>query len=371
MIRLKSKFALLYGLLRGNKAFVGPAWIGLDVTRRCNNVCLGCFSHCVQERKSSPGDQRIQDLDISLAKKLSKEFVQVGTSEVVLLGEGEPLLHPRYFEIVAAFKDVGLKTQTITNGILLGERVAKRLVETAQDTVSVTFWAVNEREHETWHPGISIDALKQRRRGLELLLASRAAARSKRPKLRLRFPLHRSNIGNLEERIQLILNSGCDAIEFGYFRDFGGKYEDQCLLPVDSNRVRQSLFRAKEKFDSAGILHNIDEYLTWLEYGSKAWQSVPCYVGWYHSSIRVDGTVSPCGHCSIEMGNVSYDSFAEIWNGAEYRNFRQSSLRSNSLASLHGKCDCINCCNFKDNRRIHSVLHFFRLNKGTYKDISK
>jgi len=354
----------LCGLLSGSKTFVGPAWIVLDVTRRCNNVCLGCFSHCVQDRKPSPGDHGIQDLDPSLAGKLSKELAEVGTSEVVLLGEGEPLLHPNYFKIVSVFKDAGFKTQTFTNGILLGERVAQRLVETAQDIVNVTFWAVNEREHELWHPGISIDALGRRRRGLELLLAWREAARSRQPKLRLRFPLHRSNIGNLEQRVQLVLDSGCDAVEFGYFRDFGGKYESQCLLPDDLIRVREPLFMAKEKFDSAGIPHNIKEFVAWLEFGPNAWLSTACYVGWSHSSIRVDGTVTPCGHCSLEMGNVARDSFAEIWNGSAYENFRKRSSSLRSLVTLRGKCDCVNCCNWKDNHRIHRVLRWLKLNTG-------
>jgi MoaA/NifB/PqqE/SkfB family radical SAM enzyme len=364
MVRLKGKFALLCGLLSGRKTFVGPAWVVLDVTRRCNSVCLGCFSHCVQERKPSPGDQRIQDLDPLLAKKLSEELREVGTSEVILLGEGEPLLHPSFFEIVTTFKTAGFRTQTLTNGILLGEHVAQRLVETRQDIVNVTFWAVNEKEHEFWHPGISIDALRQRRRGLELFLASREAARSRQPELRLRFPMHRSNIGNLKERVQLVLDSGCDAIEFGYFRDFGGKYEDQCLLPDDLTIVRESLLMAKEKFDSARISHNIEEFISWLEFGPNAWLSTACYAGWYHSSIRVDGTVTPCGHCSLVMGNAVSTSFAEIWNGSAYKAFRKRSSRMGSLAALRSTCDCVNCCNWKDNYRIHRVVRWLKSDAG-------
>lgn len=364
MVKLKDKLALLCGLLSGKKTFIGPAWVVLDVTRRCNNVCLGCFTHCVQERKPSPGDQSVQDLDLGLAKKLSIELKEVSASEVVLLGEGEPLLHPNYFEIVSLFKTAGFKAQTFTNGMLLDERTAQRLVETRQDVFTVTFWAVNEKEHELWHPGISLDALRRRRRGLDLFLASREAARSRQPKLRLMLPMHRSNIGNLKERVQLVLDSGCDEMEFGYFRDFGGEYENQCLLPDDLNKVRESLLMAKEKFDSAGIQHNIDNYITWLELGPNAWLSVACYVGWYHSSIRVDGTVTPCGHCSLEMGNVARDSFAEIWNGPAYKNFRKLSSNLDSLPTLRGECDCVNCCNWKDNHRIYKVLRWFGLSKN-------
>jgi MoaA/NifB/PqqE/SkfB family radical SAM enzyme len=111
MIRLRSKRSFLAGLLNGKRTFVGSAWVVFDVTRRRNNICRGCFSHCVQPRSLPPGNQRIQGAPLSLARKLSRELVQAGTSEVVLLGEGEPLLHPQYYEIVSAFKGAGLKTQ--------------------------------------------------------------------------------------------------------------------------------------------------------------------------------------------------------------------------------------------------------------------
>jgi MoaA/NifB/PqqE/SkfB family radical SAM enzyme len=359
MTKIKGRFPFLLGLLAG-KPFIGPAWVALDVTRRCNNVCLGCFSHCIQPRDFFSGNRDIQDIPLSLVRKLSKELWQIGTSEVVLLGEGEPLLHPQYFEIVSSFKGAGLKTQTVTNGILLDKRAAQRLVETAQDLISVTFWAVNKREHEVWHPGISVDALQKRRNGLELILRAREAAHAKLPELRIMLPLNRFNIGNLEERVQLVIDSGCRAMEFGFFRDWGGRYEDQCMLPSDSDRYRAPLLRAKERFESAGILHNTDEYLARMQYGADAWLSIPCYVGWYHSSIKVDGTVFPCGHCSLAMGNAFKDDFAGIWNGPIYNSFRQRSSNPGKPTLLRGQCDCVNCCNWKDNRRVHRVFRWFR-----------
>lgn len=355
---MTGKIALLRGLLSAENAYIGPAVVVFDLTRRCNNVCLGCFSHCIQGREPSPGDQTIQDVPLPFVQEISRELAQLGTGEIVLLGEGEPLLHPRYFEIVSIFKAAGLKTRTITNGILVDDTAARRLVETAQAMVSVTFWAVNAKEHKEWHPGIPLTALQQRRRGLELVARAKEAAKSTLPRVSLIFPLHRANYENIEERISLALSSGCQDVEFQFFRDWGGRFEAYSLSRKDSRQLREPLLRAKERLESAGISHNIRSYLNRLRYGSEALQRTACYVGWYHSTIKVDGSVFACPHCSLVLGNACETRFSEIWNSAAYRTFRRRSANPEVLLSFGSKCDCMNCCNWKDNQRVHRLFRY-------------
>jgi len=45
---LKNRLALLRSLIQGEVAHTGPAYVAVDVTRRCNIHCLGCFFHCTQ-----------------------------------------------------------------------------------------------------------------------------------------------------------------------------------------------------------------------------------------------------------------------------------------------------------------------------------
>jgi MoaA/NifB/PqqE/SkfB family radical SAM enzyme len=357
---LETKLALLRGLINGEDAHTGPAYLILDLTRRCNNICLGCFSHCMQPRDPSPGDQTIEDIPLDLAQRIGEELAQLSTSEVVLLGDGEPLLHDRYFDIVTLMKKAGLKVQTFTNAILIDEQVSQALVETAQDVLNVTFWAVNAKEHERWHPGVNPDFLERRRRGVDRVIVKRRLTNQQLPKVNIQLPLNRYNFTNIEERVHLVLESGCDTVTFGFFRDWGGQYQDQCLLPEDEPSMRDTLLWAKRHFESAGIDHNIDEYLARLKYGGDAWLHVPCYAGWYTSYIKVDGSVLACGHCSLVMGNLHSNSFAEIWNAAKYREFRRRTADLSGLLSLKGQCDCSNCCLWRDNRRVHRIFRWFR-----------
>jgi MoaA/NifB/PqqE/SkfB family radical SAM enzyme len=145
--KLRSRVALLRGLIDGEAAYTGPVWIALDMTRRCNNVCLGCFFHCVQPREPSPGDHSITDLPLELAESLALDLARLHTPEVILAGEGESLLHPRFFEIVTCFKKAGLTVRAFTNGSLIDEAMAQKLAASGLDFLQVTFWAVNQAEH--------------------------------------------------------------------------------------------------------------------------------------------------------------------------------------------------------------------------------
>ncbi len=138
MASFAKKIRLLRGILNGEEAKTGPAYVILDLSRRCNNRCIGCFSHAAQPLGPFPGDRSVTDIPFDLAERIGGQLRRLHTSEVVLLGDGEPLLHPRYFEIVTSLKKAGMKVQTFTNGILIDDAVARSMVE-------------NETEHTQCH----------------------------------------------------------------------------------------------------------------------------------------------------------------------------------------------------------------------------
>jgi MoaA/NifB/PqqE/SkfB family radical SAM enzyme len=60
-----------------------------------------------------------------MVRQLAPELVRMRTGEVLLAGEGEPLLHPHFDEIVATFKHAGLIVRCFTNGTLIDEAMAE------------------------------------------------------------------------------------------------------------------------------------------------------------------------------------------------------------------------------------------------------
>jgi MoaA/NifB/PqqE/SkfB family radical SAM enzyme len=358
MTNLRYKLALLRGLLSGDIARVGPAWVTLDLTRRCNYVCLGCFFHCVQPRQLSPGDHQITDLPLPLVESLAADLVRIGTPEVLLSAEGEPLLHPRFFDIVDCLRRARITLRVFTNGSLIDEPMARQIVGSGLDTLNVTFWAVNRAEHAEWHPGVNPEYLDRRKRGVKLLAQIKRESKRNAPSVNLQMPLNRLNFANIGERVDLALESGCNTVTFAFFRDWGGQFESHCLLPEDGVAVREEFQAAKRRLEAGGIKHNVDQYLARVELGAAAWRKVPCYAGWFQSYVKVDGTVMPCCPCSLVMGNLRERSFSEIWNGTGYREFRRRSADPRGLEALQQSCNCANCCLLQDSVRVHRVFRW-------------
>ena len=155
--------------------------------------------------------------------------------------------------------------------------------------------------------------------------------------------------------LELALASRCERVTFGAFRDYDGQFESECLSGEDGEVMRPDLLEARKQLDRAGIAHNIDEYLARVRFGRDAWRAWPCYAGWFHSYVKVDGTVLPCCRCKRSVGRLTERSFTEIWNGADYRDFRRRSSDPGQLARMGEECSCPNCCAWHDNRKVHRV----------------
>ena len=345
------KLRMLRGMLNGERAEVGPAYVVLDLTRRCNTICVGCYYHCVQERTPTPGDHSVRDLPTAMLQRLADELGDLGTREIFLLGEGEPLLHSGYFDVVAAFKRRGMMVRTFSNGTLLDDDTCRRLVDSGLDTLLVSVWAVTEDEHRANHPGITLTHLQKRRDGVRRLTDAKRRAGSRTPRLRLQFIVNRHNFTNVDGRVDFAVASGCEEVGFGNFRDNGGMFEHLALGTADRVTVDAALAKASTAFAAHGIRHDIPEYLDRIELSPERWTKLPCYAGWYSAQIKADGTVLPCAHCATAVGNVNETSFGEIWNGDAYRAFRRAGMQRPGKDLLSG-CDCANCCQVTDNRRV-------------------
>ncbi|MFC1854169.1 SPASM domain-containing protein [candidate division CSSED10-310 bacterium] len=93
--------------------------------------------------------------------------------------------------------------------------------------------------------------------------------------------------------------------------------------------------------------------------GEGAWETIPCYIAWIHTRIKVDGTIIPCATCDLSMGNLQTHSFDEIWNGSVYRDFRRKTLSTEGLKRMGAYCDCGFCCHYEKNLSVHRIFKWF------------
>lgn len=85
-----------------------PVSINLDITLACNYSC----AYCVDSKILNKNDKFSQEEVYNITKVLSSN----GLKSIILIGGGEPVLHPQFESIVRYIKSLGLQLGIATNG---------------------------------------------------------------------------------------------------------------------------------------------------------------------------------------------------------------------------------------------------------------
>jgi MoaA/NifB/PqqE/SkfB family radical SAM enzyme len=116
----------------------------LFLTYRCNNNCFMCHTLDVARERNRKG---LREMDGIGLNRLSDGFADLGVSVLSLTG-GEPLLHPDIIDVVAHARTRGLIVHLNTNGMLVDEVMAKRLVEAGLDSVNLSLDGAVAETHD-------------------------------------------------------------------------------------------------------------------------------------------------------------------------------------------------------------------------------
>ena len=120
-----------------------PISINLDLTSACNYSC----PFCVDSGLINAG----KTLALEDIKQLIDTLHSHGLLSVILIGGGEPTLHPDFEAVVETIKSKGIQIGIVTNGSRLEkiEAIADRLEE--KDWVRISVDAANEETFEELH----------------------------------------------------------------------------------------------------------------------------------------------------------------------------------------------------------------------------
>ena len=101
-------------------------FLQIEPTTRCNFTCGFCCGRYMEQA----------DLPFERFESLLTAHPHV--EHVELQGEGESLLHPRFFDMVKVLRVRNVKVSVISNGSLISEAHAQRMVELGIEKVSVS-----------------------------------------------------------------------------------------------------------------------------------------------------------------------------------------------------------------------------------------
>ncbi len=346
-----------------------PRYLQIEHTTRCNARCIMC-NHLYTANRGC------RDLDVGVLCAL--EDILRYAETVMLNGDGEPFLCADIDKSLALFRKYGVSVGTNTNLTVIPDNVWEYLKD-GFSFINVSCDGSEKALFETIRRGLSFDVFTDNLRKL-----NRVA-----PKLRknLDCVLMRHNLGNMAALVRFAADNGFASVRFhplgvnpviGNFRDAPGLYpqtlaanaraakeEAQRLgielqLPAipseegdakkelreieeEETLSRERILRAEQRRDelSRQYLSELvkEEELEQNTYDCGAmcrWAAERCY-------IDLSGNMTTCCYDPIHRyGNLTEQSFSEIWNGPLYKKLR--------LAMMKGKLPkwCESCCWIKN-----------------------
>ncbi len=288
-------------------AWPTPLALVAELTHRCPLHCVYC---------SNPLElvKRDAELHTETWVRLFREAVNTGILQVDFTG-GEPLARPDIVELVHAARQAGLYVSLITSGLPLDEAKLAALVGAGLDHFQLSFQGATEQtareiSNTTSHP--------HKLRVLQWLKKHRIG-------LTLNFVIHRQNIQELDEMLEIVEEHRPGCVEFASVQYYGwGLANREALLPT-----RQQVDECVEKLKQAEDRLKGKTRVVFVVPDYHAKFPKPCVGGWGRKLMLVspDGSVLPCHAANVIPGmqfeNIKDKSLAEIWgNSAAFRKFR-------------------------------------------------
>ncbi len=252
-----------------------------------------------------------------------------------LQGLGEPLLHPRFFDMADHAAARGVEVSVNTNLTVLTPRQAERA---ASGGLAAIFVSVDGARAETYER-IRVDARFDRLERNVARLLGAIARRGRGPRVELTAVAMRDNLDELADLVTLAARWGVRSLRVQHLcHDFGestlpARYApmrafvaDQTLLGADPAHVERAFANARDAAERHGVALRLPR-LQPLAHAPGTPGRSRCDWPWHGPYVSYDGTAMPC--CMVAtpdraaLGNVVREGVAAVWNGPAYQDFRR------------------------------------------------
>ena len=356
----------LAGVIEGTRTFVGPEQVVIDLTNRCNNNCIGCWTRSPLLRDMEPTAKWVsEEIPYDSILHLLNDLHDLGTRRVRFTGGGDPLIHPQLDEILKACKQRDLITCVTTNGVKLTEERAELFASLPLDEVAVSIWAATGDTYARTHPNKTSRTFDKIERNLTLLCKKKKL----RPAVTIANVIFAMNHGEVEQMYDFALRVGADQLYYAVLDPIEDRTDGLLLTPDHVMAVNAQLDRIQRRNDELPPrqrleLENWDGFRRRItsakeqqkgEYDASIIDSLPCYVGWIFCRILANGDVVPCCRGSdMPMGNINTDGFRTVWHSEKYTEFR---VKAKNLSKKDPYFAPIGCHKTCDNLMHNEMLH--------------
>ena len=312
--------------------------IAWEVTRSCNLNCI----HCRAAANSGP---YAGELSTEKCFQLIDEIAAEAKPVIILTG-GEPLLRPDIFDIAAYGTGKGLRMVMATNGTLVDESTAKKMIKSGIKRVSVSLDGKDAQNHDAFRGEIGaftgalngIEAMK--RAGLEFQINTTVTT---------------ANLKQIKEILDLAIQLGAAAHHIFLLvpTGRGRNLAEQAITAADYEETL--MWFHKESMNCSIQLKATcaPHYFRIMHQQKDKGQKKKPVSGQFHEMTRGClggisfcfishiGHVHPCGYLELDCGNVQKQKFSRIWQSSEmFRNLRDLSKYGGKC----GRCEFIKVC---------------------------
>ena len=175
---------------------VGPPFIvSYSITTKCNLRCKHCYSDSVE---AAP-----DELSTEEALRFMDDLSRWGIRLLVIDG-GEPLCRPDVLDIVKYASSKGIRTTVGSNGTLIDEAMARKMLDAGVKAVAISVDAADANTHDSFR-GMT-GAFEQTIRGME-------ACRATGLPFQLNMVIRKETMSQLDDMLRLAVESGANAAE--------------------------------------------------------------------------------------------------------------------------------------------------------------
>lgn len=316
-----------------------PQSIYVDVSNRCNIKCIICPYHWNGQ------DMRKADvMPKEVFFKIGRELFPTARN-VYLFGGGEVFLHPDWDEMFDFARQWTFLPIISTNGMLFNDRRIHAVVD-AGTFLRISFDGATPATFNKVREGADFDYVVNNIRRLVSYRESQPPGG--RFCLRFSVTVYDENIREAVMLVDLAKDLGVEQVVFHHlmtdrnplsghellhFPELSDEYLTGALERGAELGIHVQIpqaFRAgsDEARRAAVALPGVpgNRMAPYFNYPLGPLDSYTCRVPWVEAWVKPNGNVAPCCMIAeeVKLGNVAVDTFLSVWNGAHYRELRQT-----------------------------------------------
>ena len=315
-----------------NEPVLPPIGMLAELTHRCPLQCAYC-SNPVELLKAN------REMDTAGWLSLFEQAADLGVLQIHLSG-GEPTLRADLGELIACLARRGVYTNLITAGVGIADGRLEAWAEAGLDHIQLSFQGAF---------AATTEKIGNSRGAHEKKLETARRVRAAGLPLTINAPIHRHNMEEVPDFIELALSLGAERLEIANVQYAGWALLNRKALMPEREAVERQVQIVEEAQERLRGIMTID----FVTPDYFAIYPKPCMGGWARDAFMVapDGTVLPC-HAAGTIKSLHFERFGDwslsrIWHeSSAFNAFRGTSWMQEPCRSCErqeidwGGCRC-------------------------------